>query len=292
MRFPKLKITLLSLCISLSVLFSEATAQQQQSTIITAKSPETLYLGAAMEQKNINSNQHQILDLIQDDIVISFNSLNVKSRVIKAQKESMYKAIDAAISTLNKPLWQNKSFSFTVRELASYRDIELFFGQSLDLKTWFSIPDQPVKPKTLLVVNLERVAFTVEMDVPETGEFKTNKELLAKYNPDNIIYTNTLSFGRRAMIVIESNVELSEVKSALSKILRRETVSDRDKSVLANCTYRVLLLGNNSIDLDSTQPIQQVMEYVEAEISTSNYGLPISFGASYLKTHQLFNNKY
>lgn len=292
MKFPKLKITLLSLCITLSVLFSKATAQQQESSVITAKSPETLYLGAAMEQKNINSNQHQVLDIIQDNIVISFNSLNVKSKVIKAQKESFNEAIKAAISATNKPVWQNKSFSFTVKELSSYRDIEFFFGQTLDLKTWFSIADQSYKPKTLLAVNLERVAFTVEMDLPETAMFKTNAELLAKYNLDNIIYTNTLSFGRRAMVIIESNIEISEVKSALSKILRKENTTDRDKGILANCTYRVLLLGNNSIDLDSKQPVQQVIEYVESEINANNYGLPISFGASYLKNNALFNNKY
>lgn len=292
MRLQKLKITSLSLCITLFVLFSEANAQQQQATVIAAKSPEMLYLGAVMEQKNINSNQHQVLDLIQDDIVITFNSLHAKSNVIKAQKEAMYKAIDAALSTTNRAAWQGKNFSFTLKELGSYQDIELFFGQTFDLNTWFSVVDQSSKPKTLLAINLERVAFSVDMDMPESGAFKTNAALLAKYNPDNLIYANTLSFGRRAMVIVESNIDVSEVKSALSKILKREPSSDREKGVLANCTYRVLLLGNNSVDLDSKRPVQQVIEYVETEISTSNYGSPISFGAAYLKNNQLFNNKY
>lgn len=291
MKFQKLKIILLSLSAILFVPFSEVTAQQQ-SFIIAAKSPELLYLGAAMEQKTINGNQHQVLDLIQDDIQISFNSLNTKSKTIKSQKESMYKAIDEAVSTTNMAKWQNKSLSFTIRELASYKDIEVFFGQTFDLKPWFSISDQALKPKTLMVINLERVAFSVDMDLPPTGAFKTNASLLAKYDLDNIIYTNTLSFGRRAMIIIESNVEAPAVKSALSKILQKEAATNLDKGILANCTYRVLLLGNNSVDLDSKQPVQQAIAYVEAEISAANYGQPISFGAVYLKNNQLFSNKY
>ncbi|KIO76313.1 hypothetical protein TH53_15815 [Pedobacter lusitanus] len=292
MRSQKVKIILLSLCATLFVFFSEAAAQQQQASVITAKSPEILYLGAAMEQRTINNNQHEVLDIIQDDIVINFNSLNAKSKTIKAQKEPLYKAIDAAISATNLAKWQNKSFSFAVKELGSYKDMELFFGQTIDPKTWFSVPDPSLKPMTLLAINLERVAFTVDMELPETGTFRTNDGLLAKYNPDDIIYTSTLSFGRRAIIIVESNIGVSEVKSALAKILKRESLSDRDKSILANCIYRVLLLGNNSIDLESKQPVQQAMEYVEAEITTANYGQPISFGSSYLKNHQIFNNKY
>lgn len=292
MKFPKLKITLLSLYIALSVFFSEAAAQQQQSSAITTKSPEIMYLGAVMEQNTINSNTHQVLDLIQDNIVISFSSINAKSQIIKAQKEPLYKAIDEAVRSANITKWQNKSFSFTLRELNSYKDIELFFGQNLDLKPWFSISEKDIKPKTLLIINLERIAFSVDIDLPEAEVFKTNTNLLAKYNLDNLIYTNTLSFGRRAIVIVESNIEVNDVKSALSGLIRKEQVSDRDKSILANCNYRVLLLGNNSTDLDSSQPIPQVIAYIEKEINADNFGLPISFGASYLKNNQLFNNKY
>lgn len=265
--------------------------QDQKSTTITVKSPDELYLGAVMEQQSINSDSHHILDIITDNIVVNFGGLNGKSKTIRSGKTPLYKAIE---ETLHGKHSDNRRFSFDIRELGSYNDISLYFGQKIDLTNWFSIKETIGKPKTLLAINMEKIAFTVDMDMPAEGTFQTNKALQDKYNINDLIYINTLSFGRKSIIIVESRLEASLVKEALSAILKGSKLSDKERGILANCNYRVALIGGTKtvINLDGAQPLQQVIDFIDADLDASNYGDPIAFKASYLKNHQIFSNSY
>lgn len=137
------------------------------------------------------------------------------------------------------------------------------------------------------------MAFTAEMDLPAEGKFKTNNALLDRYNSNELIYVNTLSFGRRAIVLVESNLDASQVKNALSAILTRKELSNQEKGVLANCTFRVALLGSQDvIDVDSSRMLEEVLDYIDAKKDFSSHGLPISFGAAYLRNNQIFSNTY
>ncbi|NJI72020.1 hypothetical protein HCX49_02255 [Sphingobacterium kitahiroshimense] len=268
-------------------------AQDQNSTVITAKSPDQLYLGALLQESLINTKTHDVLPIIQDDIVVSFGRIKLKSKIIKSEKAAFYNVIEEAQQIANSVPHSENSFSFSIKDLKSYGDVAHYFGQKIDVADWFSVSDPDEKPQTLLAVNMERVAFTAEMDLPAEGKFKTNNALLDRYNSNELIYVNTLSFGRRAIVLVESNLDSSQVKNALSAILTRKELSNQEKGVLANCTFRVALLGSQDvIDVDSSRMLEEVLDYIDAKKDFSSPGLPISFGAAYLRNNQIFSNTY
>jgi len=268
-----------------------AVGQDQKSTVITVKSPEELYVGAVLEQRTINSPNPPVLNIILDNIVVNFGGLNVKSKVIKTEKTSLYKAIEEALQGERS---DNRRFSFDIKELNGYNDVFLYFGQKIDLANWFSITETAKKPRTLLAINMEKIAFTVDMDLPAEGTFNTNKELLNKYDINDLIYINTLSFGRKAVVIVESNLAGTLVKEALSAQLKGNKLADKERAVLANCNYHVAFLGGGHTDLDlnAGQPLQQLINYIDTTLDVDNYGDPIAYKAAYLGNHQLFYNSY
>lgn len=268
-------------------------AQNEKSTLITAKSPDQLYLGAVLQESLINAKTHDVLDIIQDDIVVSFGGIKLKSKIIRSEKAAFYNIIEEAQQIANSVPHSENSFSFSIKDLKSYGDVAHYFGQKIDVSDWFSVSDPIEKPQTLLAVNMERVAFTAEMDLPAEGTFKTNNTVLDRFNSNDLIYVNTLSFGRRAIVLVESNLDASQVKNALSAILKRKELSNQEKGILANCTFRVALLGSQDvIAVDSSRILEEVLDYIDAKKDFSSHGLPISFGAAYLRNNQIFSNSY
>ncbi|GAA0881534.1 MULTISPECIES: thiol-activated cytolysin family protein [Sphingobacterium] len=285
-------IKYITLLLFLGTGFSKiAVSQEQKSTLITVKSPEELYVGAVLEKHTINSPIPPVLNVILDNIVVNFGGLNVKSKVIKTEKTSFYKAIEEALQGKRS---DNRRFSFDIKELNGYNDVSLYFGQQIDLASWFSITETAKKPRTLLAINMEKIAFTVDMDLPAEGTFNTNKELLNKYDINDLIYINTLSFGRKAVVIVESDLAGTLVKEALSAQLKGNKLADKERAVLANCNYHVAFLGGRHSDLDFSagQLLQQLINYIDTTLDVNNYGDPIAYKAAYLKNHQIFYNSY
>jgi len=85
MKHPPLHILFSFIGMMLSIFVF---AQDQKSTVITAKSPDQLYLGAVLQESLINAKTHDVLPIIQDDIVVSFGGIKLKSKIVKSEKEA------------------------------------------------------------------------------------------------------------------------------------------------------------------------------------------------------------
>lgn len=263
---------------------------QQRSSVIAAKTPELLFIGSVLDKNSLNTNSHPALNIINQDITISFGTLGVRSKNISPNREAMNTAISEALSTSSNT--GNSSFSFSIRELESYKQLELLFGQNVDLKEWLNVTGTKHQTKSLIAIDISKIAFTVEMDLPENGSFQTDDVELSRYELDDLIYVNTVSFGRRVIVVAESNISANELKQAVRNALDGTTLSDRDRSVLANTTFRVIQFGNQDSIFDPNAPLEGIVEYVDTKMTAENYGLPISFGAAYLKNNAMFENMY
>ena len=114
------------------------------------------------------------------------------------------------------------------------------------------------------------------------------------YVTNDLIYINTLSFGRKAVVIVESDLAGTLVKEALSAQLKGNKLADKERAVLANCNYHVAFLGGGRTDLDfnAGQPLQQLINYIDTTLDVDNYGDPIAYKAAYLKNHQIFYNSY
>lgn len=275
-----------------TLLFSGLSFAQERSSVFASKNPSTLYLGGVLKKNNLNEDEHNVLNLIEDDITMSFDGASVRSVTLRAGKDNMYRSLDEAFSTSSSPVFQNNtSFSYDLQEIKQYSAVENYLGQTVNLGEWFSILPEAKTPKTLLALDIKRTAFTVYLDLPPEGSFATDPEEIAKYNLEDLIYVNSLSFGRRVLILVESNLDKNTVNMTLKNVLESEVISDHDEAVLANCTFRTVVFGSEPIPVGPT-PFEHVLDYIEEELTKDSYGLPISFGAAHLKDNSVFENKY
>ena len=250
-------------------------------------------MAGVLDKSNINGDEHVMLDVIEDDIVMSFDGIAIKSINLKAGKSNMQKAIDEALSSSSNQIFRNEnSFSYSMQELSSYKDVEFYLGQTIDTQKWFGVAEGKRIPKTLLALNMARTAFTVHIDLPSDGSFAVNSIEVAKHKLEDLLYVNSISFGRRVLVLIESNVEAEKVNRAIKNMLEDNELSDQDKHIMANCTFRAVGFGDEEIVLDPDLPLSQINQYVGGEITKDNYGLPISFSGAYLKDNRVFENSY
>ncbi|PRD57057.1 thiol-activated cytolysin family protein [Sphingobacterium gobiense] len=275
-----------------TLLFSGLTVAQERSSVFASKNPSMLYLGGVLKKNSLNQDEHNVLNLIDDDITMSFDGASVRSVTLKAGKDNMYRSLEEAFSKASSPVFQNNtSFSYNLQEIKQYSAVENDLGQTLNLREWFGISPEAKTPKTLLAVDIKRTAFTAYLDLPPEGSFATDPEEIAKYDPEDLIYVNSLSFGRRILMLVESNLDKNTVNTTLKNVLEGEQLSDHDKAVLANCTFRTVVFGNEEIPI-SPAPFEQILDYIDEELTKDNYGMPISFSAACLTDNSVFENTY
>lgn len=272
--------------------FSNHIVAQQSSSIIAAKSPSELYIGGVLKIDEINDSEHATINVIDDSITISFQDIATKSTTFQTGKENMYQSLHQALSSATGPIFKaNSSFSYSLQTISEYKDVEPYLGQTIDLRDWFGIVPSTRRPKTVMALDINRVAFTLHVDLPANGKFNTDPNGLAGHNVEDLVYVNSLSFGRRVLVLIESNMETGIVNRAIKNIMEGDT-SDGDELVLANCTFRAVTFGNEEVIFDPSSPFSQVLNYINGEFTIENYGLPISFSGAYLQNNSVFNNNY
>jgi len=266
---------------------------QQSATVFATKSSQQMYLAGVLDKKAFNEDNHVVLDLIDDNITMSFTGIAAKSITFHSDKVLMDQAITEVINTLGEDVFQNSnSFSYNIQELDSYNAIQNYFGQAIENNKWFGIAEGKNKPKTLLALDISRVAFSIALDLPPNGQFNMNASDLEKYKLDDLIYVNSLSFGRRIIVLIESNIERAKVLQAINAVIEGAKVSAAHKAILANCTFTSINFGSQEIAMKAASPFTNILQYMNAEIKAENYGTPISFGASYVKDNSVFENQY
>lgn len=265
---------------------------QERSSVFASKNPSGLYLGGVLKKANLNEDEHNVLHIIDDDVTMSFDGVSARSLTFKAGKDNMYRSLADAFPTSLGPIFQNNtSFSYNLKEIKQYSAIENYLGQTLNLREWFGIAPETKVPKTLFALEIKRTAFTVYLDLPPDGAFATDPEEIAKYDLEDLVYVNALSFGRRVLMVVESNLDKNAVHTALKNVLEGKQISGHDEAVLANCTFRTVVFGQEEMPVGPT-PLEQVITYMEEDLNPDNYGLPISFGAARLKDNGVFENNY
>ena len=275
------------------LMFCENASAQQTSTSFAAKNPSKLYLGAVLKKANINEREHNILHLIDDDVTMGFEGASVRSRTLKAGLDKMYLTIkDALSSTSSTILKNNISFTYNLQDFKQNGSINNYLGQTVDLEEWFGISQDANSPNTIMMLDIKRTSFVVYLDLPTDGTFKIDPIQLANNKLQDLIYINSLSFGRRVLVLVESNLDKRLVNNTLNNVLEGENISKEDDVVLAHCTFRTVVFGIDDIHLTPLSPFEHILEYIKGEIKTDSYGLPISFGAANLSDNSVFENKY
>lgn len=71
---------------------------------------------------------------------------------------------------------------------------------------------------------------------------------------DKLAFINSIQFGRKVILVIESNIDYDKLQEAIDNLLKSKEVSQKELAILANSNIRLMTIGNKGIKI-STQTI-------------------------------------
>lgn len=280
--------------ITLQLTFSFCLIAQNVEQIATrfgVKAPYDIFVGGILKANDINNGKHQFLNIRMNPITISY-SLLLKSEVIVPSYSNMIDAIQKKLQESNvlKPSYQ---FSFTIKQLDSFEQLSSAFGETIDISAYFGITNPSIFCKTALVLDISQSYFSLSMDIPEV----LSDDPLVKDQINELLYVNSIEFGKRAILIVESNFSYQELKNALTEILstsnNKNTISEKTKSLIANSTIRALILDPQEIqNITPDNPLEYLLKYMNAEVNSENFGVPIFFNAAWLKDNSVYVNKF
>lgn len=281
--------------ISLSCFFfAGASAHAQQAfNHFTAKNPEKTFIGAVIRAENINDDIHQFLDVPLKPTTISFN-LPVMSQKFVPSHDNMLKVVEGLIKE-NKIPKQNIRFSHMLREIDTYNDLNALFGQKINPTEFFGLPASEKSKQNMVVVHLEQSVFSIMMDLPDDGSILNKVQ--EGYDVSNLIYLNSVTFGRKAVVLVESMQSLSKLKAAINDVMNKsdnpEKITETSRAILSNSSIYVMISGGSSkINMQSGNALIEVLHRFSRPMTKDDFLLPVSFTAAWVKDNSMFENTF
>lgn len=146
-----------------------------------------------------------------------------------------------------------ESLEFMCSEIYSYSDIEHAFSSNAGLGKIFAAKVQSNSHKTniksRLLGQLVSKNFTVSMDVPINGFFKDRNNDNSSINP---VYVRSLTYGKIALLAIESEYSFEEVKKAIEAGIKFKIFStggnytNKDVEILQKSTITIYVISDNT----------------------------------------------
>lgn len=186
---------------------------------------------------------------------------------------------------------------FQCTEYFSYTDIEKAFSSNAGLAKIFSAKVQSNSRKTniksRLLGQLISRNFTVTMEVPANGFFKDKSKDTSAENP---VYVRSISYGKIALLAIESEYSFEEVKKAVEAGVKWKffsaggNFSSKDTEILQKSTITLYLISDDTSG-EANQffnSLDDIKNAFKINYSESNFGLPIFCKGYYTKDNSLF----
>lgn len=155
---------------------------------------------------------------------------------------------------------QIEEFEYDLKQFSKYSEMKLAFGANVDicsiLKIEGSYESNKIKHKTGLFARVCQKNFNGVIDYPDDGNIFKNNSKLSIY--PNAAYINSITYGRMAIISIESDYSYSEVKSAfkialnIKKVNGEISMDAHAKKLLQEADIRIWVRGGNGADVVKT----------------------------------------
>ncbi len=289
-----MKRTIIYITLQLVLYFClNAQNEQQSSTRFAVKAPQEIFIGGLIKANGINKAEHQFLKVQMNPIALSY-TIPLKSETIIPSYENMINAIQKRLEEDNV-LKPNYQFSFTIKQLDAYSQLALSFGEKIDLSTLLGISSPNLTKKTAAMLDISQSYFSIHMDNPEN----LSDDPSVQEQKNELVYVNSIEFGKRAILILESDYDYQDIKAALNEVITNTStqkgneISQKSKSIMANSIVRTLILdplAKENITPDN--PLAYLIDYINSEVSPKNFGVPIFFTAAWLKDNSVFENKF
>lgn len=145
------------------------------------------------------------------------------------------------------------------------------FGQTMNRKLWFGLEKANLPSKSIIVIEYDITLFDMYLDVFE-DRFLEFQNQVKEEKDEDLFIVNSLTWGRRAMVVIQSDFDESKVRGAFHRFMDNSELSEEDSVILETANYSYTVFDDADLDLDSRNPIEVVKKYIEAPITEENFG--------------------
>jgi thiol-activated cytolysin len=155
---------------------------------------------------------------------------------------------------------QIEEFEYDLKQFSNYSEMKLAFGANVDicsiLKIDGSYDSKKIKHKTGLFARVCQKNFESVIDYPEDGNIFKDNSKLSKY--PNAVYVNSITYGRMAIISIESDSSYSAVKSAfkialnIKKVDGKISMDQNAMKLLREADISIWIRGGNGSDVVKT----------------------------------------
>lgn len=155
---------------------------------------------------------------------------------------------------------QIEEFEYDLKQFSKYSEMKLAFGANVDicsiLKIEGSYESNHIQHKTGLFARVCQKNFDGVIDYPDDGNIFSDNTKLSKY--PNALYVNSVTYGRMAIISIESDSSYNAVKSAFKMALNIKKVNGeismdaKAKKLLEEADVRIWIRGGNGEDVVKT----------------------------------------
>lgn len=260
---------------------------QYSADKFAAKCPNEIFIGAIMEANSINQDTYKFLNVSMNPITMGY-TIPIKSQTIAPSYNNMIEALHEALKT-NDALKNNYSFSFVIKKIQSYGELAVNWGQIINLQKLLGIVPGYKPLKNIVLVDINQSFFSITMDMPES--LSTDPQVLQRL--DDLVFVNSIQFGRKVILVIESNIDYNELQETIHNLLNYKEVSQKGLAILANSNIRLVTIGNKDIkDIDPNNPFTSILDYFSQIVTVEDFGIPISFSASNLRDNSVFVNYF
>lgn len=234
-----------------------------------------------------------------DKIDIAFDMPSYYCATIKPYRNDYNMALEKALHNPDFSGEQTEQFEYDLKRFTDYNEVRLAFGANVNvcriLEVSGDYSQTKIRHKTGLFARVYQKNFTASMDYPEDGNLFANNDDLKNHNND--AYVNTISYGRMAIISIESDYSYDSLKTAfkaslsLAKLGVGASLDYNSKKILDQAEIKVRIIGGNGkLAAQTFEGLEHFTDFIKdgGTFSANQPGVPIYITANRLDDNSVW----
>lgn len=208
---------------------------------------------------------------------------------------------------------QIDDFTQNISYFSRYEEVKLAYGYNVNERRLFSSTNASFdynstgkRYSTKLVASYMVKNFTYSMSDPVDGQLidmsTITPEIFEGISP---VYINSVTYGRLGILVVETDNNSSQMKSAFEKVVKKifkqtnESFTQEQTVLFNSCRVTIYILGSamgeSTIQLLINPSPESVSSFLSENVgvfTSQDPGVPISFTAKYLKDNSRFKTVF
>ena len=277
---------------ALLLLFNTLYAQQDQATRFFAKNPENVYPGSIFVINSLNESRHIHIDAANDSIVVSSGLRDMKIQKLATNHSSYSKYLEEVLPNVNLQGISTAEFVASITDFKGYNWVNIYYGQDIDPDARM-LKRTHMDKQTNLLVHLQHLITDLTMDIPRKGHLQLDLGKIGDYQQEDLAYVNSIYYGRKAVMIVRSNLPRSKVIDAIDALVKSDGVASKEiEEILSYCDVEILSSNNSTTFTESENPLGDVIKYFVQPFGPEDFLKPVSFEAINVSTRSPIVNKF